>query len=108
PREAVSMDPQQRLLLEVVWESLWDSGRSPEQLAGSRTGVFLGIYSSDYARVLFGRTDAIGPHTCSGGAHSVASGRLSYLLDLHGPSVSVDTACSSSLVAVHLACQSLR
>jgi acyl transferase domain-containing protein/NADPH:quinone reductase-like Zn-dependent oxidoreductase/aryl carrier-like protein len=108
PREASAMDPQQRLLLEVAWEALWDAGIAPDRLAGTSTGVFVGVYGTDYARLLLENPRAIGPHTCAGAAHSMASGRISFLLDLHGPSVTIDTACSSSLVAVHLACQSLR
>ncbi|MEV0170178.1 type I polyketide synthase [Streptomyces sp. NPDC050803] len=109
PREALAMDPQQRLLLEVAWEALEHSGTAPERLRGSRTGVYVGIAAPDYLieRLLDpeGLDDA---HTVTGGSHSTAVGRLSYLLDLRGPSIAVDTACSSSLVAVHLACQSLR
>ena len=108
PREAVCMDPQQRLLLEVVWEAIWNSGRAPESLAGSAAGVFIAVYNSDYSRLLVENAEAIGPNTTAGGSHSVASGRISFLLDLHGPCLSIDTACSSSLVAVHVACQSLR
>ncbi len=108
PREASAMDPQQRLLLEVAWETLWDAGIAPDRLGGTSTGVFLGVYGTDYARLLLEDPLAIGPHTCAGAAHSMASGRLSFLLDLQGPSITIDTACSSSLVAVHLACQSLR
>ena len=108
PREAVNMDPQQRLLLEVAWEALWDAGHAPASLAGSSTGVFIAIYNTDYARLLLKETDAINAHTCAGASHSMGSGRISFLLDLRGPSVSIDTACSSSLMAVHLACQSLR
>ena len=108
PREAVSMDPQQRLLLEVAYEGLEDAGQRLDRLAGSRTGVFIGICSSDYSWFQLADPDRIDAYTSSGWAHSVASGRLSYLLDLQGPSVAIDTACSSSLVAVHLACQSLR
>jgi acyl transferase domain-containing protein len=108
PREASAMDPQQRLLLEVAWEALWDAGIAPDRLGGTSTGVFLGVYGTDYARLLLEHPRAIGPHTCAGAAHSMASGRISFLLDLHGPSITIDTACSSSLVAVHLACQSLR
>ena len=105
---ASSMDPLQRLLLEVSWEALWDSGIAPHRLAGSRTGVFAAVINSDYSHLLIADRDAIGAHTCAGVSDSIASGRISYLLDLRGPSVSIDTACSSSLVAVHLACQSLR
>jgi mycoketide-CoA synthase len=108
PREAASMDPQQRLLLEVSWEALNDAGRPPESLAGTATGVFFALYNSDYSRLLLGDVAQIDGHASSGTSHGIAAGRLSYLLDLHGPSIAVDTACSSSLVAVHLACQSLR
>jgi malonyl CoA-acyl carrier protein transacylase len=109
PREAVTLDPQQRLLLEVSWEALEQAGLSPDRLAGSQTGVFVGICSSDYSQILLDRgVEAIDAYMGTGNTHSVAAGRLSYLLGLQGPSLSVDTACSSSLVTVHLACQSLR
>ncbi len=108
PREAAAMDPQQRLLLEVAWETLNDAGRSPESLNDTSTGIFFALYNSDYARLQFSDPATIGAHTSSGTSHGVAAGRLSYLLNLHGPSMAIDTACSSSLVAVHLACQSLR
>lgn len=108
PREAGVIDPQQRLLLEVAWESLWDAGIAPDRLAGTSTGVFLGMYGTDYSRLLLENPAAVGPHTCAGAAHSMGSGRISFLLDLHGPSITVDTACSSSLVSVYLAVQSLR
>jgi acyl transferase domain-containing protein/acyl-CoA synthetase (AMP-forming)/AMP-acid ligase II/acyl carrier protein len=106
PREAQSMDPQQRLLLEVAWEAMEDAGQV--DLAGSPTGVFVGISSSDYSRLLFRRLDQADAYYGTGGALSIAANRLSYLLDLRGPSWAVDTACSSSLVAVHNACQALR
>src|ERR1700751_5694259 len=109
PREAASMDPQQRVLLEVTWEALENAGLCADRLAGSQTGVFVGICNSDYLLRQFrtGR-DSIDAYVATGNAHSVASGRISYLLGLQGPSLSVDTGCSASLVAVHLACQSLR
>ncbi|MGO9917251.1 MAG: SDR family NAD(P)-dependent oxidoreductase, partial [Isosphaeraceae bacterium] len=109
-REAVSMDPQQRMLLEVVWEALEDAGLPPAKLPNSRSGVFLGISSSDFIHMLLRldeRMKRIDPYTATGNAHSIAANRLSYLLNLNGPSFAVDTACSSSLVAVHLACRSL-
>ncbi len=109
PREAASMDPQQRLLLEVAWEALEHAGQAPDRLGETRTGVFVGICGNDYFNLLM--RSAAGPsntYLASGTAHSVVSGRLSYVLGLRGPSVSIDTACSSSLAAVHLACQSLR
>jgi acyl transferase domain-containing protein/SAM-dependent methyltransferase len=108
PREAVSMDPQQRLLLEIGWEALENSGHAPTALAGASAGVYLGICNSDYGRALLSRKDLIDAYASSGNAYSVAAGRLSYFLGLHGPSMAVDTACSSSLVALHLACQGLR
>lgn len=109
PREAASMDPQQRLLLEVAWEALEDAAIAPDRLAGSKTGVFIGVCKSDYMqKLLEGGEGGLDAYFASGNAHSVASGRISYLLGLNGPSVSVDTACSSSLTAAHLACQSLR
>src|SRR5688572_30750299 len=109
PREAASMDPQQRLLLEVAWEALEHAGIAADSLAGSRTGVFVGLCNSDYFQALCSRdTAAFDAYLASGSAASVASGRLSYVLGLQGPAMSIDTACSSSLVAVHQACQSLR
>jgi acyl transferase domain-containing protein len=110
PREAVGMDPQQRLLLEVSWEALERAGQNPQQLAGSQTGVFIGISSVDYATLLtqFRDPSLIDAYTGTGVSLSVAAGRISYVLGLQGPSVSMDTACSSSLVAVHMACQNLR
>lgn len=109
PREATYMDPQQRLLLEVAWEALEDGGQVAEQLAGTRTGVFVGICATDYALIQsspFERV-SIDAHMATGNAVSIAAGRISYCLNLQGPSLAIDTACSSSLVATHLACQSL-
>ncbi len=106
PSEAEAMDPNQRLVLEVAWEALEDAGQA--RLAGSRTGVFVGVIGNDYAIRNFRRPDDVTPYVVTGNAHSIVSGRLAYVLDLRGPAVSVDTACSSSLVSVHLACQSLR
>jgi myxalamid-type polyketide synthase MxaD len=108
PREAVRMDPQQRLLLEVAWEALEAAGQGADSLAGSQTGVFIGVCASDYSYVQFTDLACLDAYTATGNAHSIVANRLSYLFDLQGPSFAVDTACSSSLVAVHLACQSLR
>ena len=109
PREALTMDPQQRLLLEVAWEALEHAGLAPDRLAGSQTGVFVGICNSDHFQRLVHRgEEAIDAYLASGSAHSVAAGRISYFLGLQGPALSIDTACSSSLVALHAACQSLR
>jgi acyl transferase domain-containing protein/surfactin synthase thioesterase subunit len=108
PREAVYMDPQQRLLLEVAWEALEDAGQAVDQLAGTSTGVFVGISGSDYHQRLRNSYGEINAYMATGNAFSIAANRLSYLFDLRGPSMAIDTACSSSLVAGHLACQSLR
>jgi acyl transferase domain-containing protein len=109
PREAETMDPQQRLLLEVAWEALENAAQVSDRLAGSDTGVFVGITSHDYADFhLTGLgTRLLGAHTITGNAHNAAAGRLSYCFGFQGPCMAVDTACSSSLVAVHLACRSL-
>ncbi len=107
PREALRMDPQQRWLLEVAWEALEDGGLAPDQVAGSRTGVFVGISSNDYANIQMKGPQDVDMYTNSGSTLSIASGRISYLFDLKGPSLSVDTACSSALVAVNLACNSI-
>ena len=110
PREAVAMDPQQRLLLEVAWETLEDAACAPESLAGTRCGVFVGLYNNNYGMSLRASPapQAINGWTASGAHPSIAAGRLSYSLDLSGPSLVIDTACSSSLVAVHLAVRSLQ
>lgn len=109
PREVRRIDPQQRLLLEVVWEALEDGGQPPDRLGGSDTGVFVGISGHDYADLQSqpASRELIDVHVNAGGATSIAANRVSYLLDLHGPSLAVDTACSSALTAVHLACVSL-
>ncbi|HEX4955004.1 MAG TPA: amino acid adenylation domain-containing protein [Thermoanaerobaculia bacterium] len=106
--EAAATDPQHRLLLEVAWEALERAGLAGESLAGSACGVFVGISTNDYGTLLGDDLRDLDAFTGTGNAYSAAAGRISYLLDLHGPCLAVDTACSSSLVALHLACQSLR
>src|SRR5262249_49211894 len=109
PREARCLDPQQRLLLEVSWEALEDAGLAPDRLAGSRTGVFVGISTSDYATLLLAQPEVEpDPYAGPGTALNFAAGRIAHFLGLKGPCLAVDTACSSSLVAVHLACRSLQ
>ena len=108
PREAARMDPQQRILLEVAWEALEDAGQVPERLAGTDTGMFVGISNNDYGRIQFSDLSRIDAYAGTGNALSIAANRISYLFDFRGPSIAIDTACSSSLVAVHLACSSLR
>jgi malonyl CoA-acyl carrier protein transacylase len=110
PKEATYMDPQQRILLEVTWEALENAGLNAEALAGSQTGVFVGIYSRDYEHLLVKDEEGKNCNIYSGTGNflSVASGRVAYFFGFTGPAISVDTACSSSLVSFHLACQSLR
>ncbi|WRZ87654.1 type I polyketide synthase [Streptomyces sp. NBC_01007] len=109
PREATAMDPHQRLMLELSWHALEDAGLVPARLAESRTGVFTGVITDDYAS-LTSRLgdDAVTAHTMTGLHRSIIANRVSYLLGLTGPSLTVDTGQSSSLVSVHLACESLR
>ncbi|MCW2248523.1 natural product biosynthesis luciferase-like monooxygenase protein/amino acid adenylation domain-containing protein [Azospirillum fermentarium] len=109
-REAEGMDPQQRVLLEVAWEALEDAGLIPEQLAGSATGVFVGVTASDYGllQVEHADDDYNNPYFNTGTPLNGCAGRLSYVLGFQGPCLAVDTACSSSLSAIHLACASLR
>jgi myxalamid-type polyketide synthase MxaB len=111
PRDVPVIDPQQRLLLEVAWEALESAGRAPDSLGGSATGVWVGISNCDYAKRqmrLRNHLQAIDVGAAAGVTFCIAANRISYLLDLRGPSLALDTACSSSLVAVHLACASLR
>ncbi|MGK8557565.1 type I polyketide synthase [Nocardia gipuzkoensis] len=108
PREASLMDPQQRLLLEVTWEALEHAGLPPRELAGSDTGVFVGVCTGDYGALMLEDLASIEAWTGIGAATCAVANRISHSFDLRGPSVAVDTACSASLVALHLATQSLR
>lgn len=108
PREAAHIDPQQRKILEVAWRALEHAGEPLEALAGTATGVFIGICNSDHARLELVDDGSITQYGGTGTAYSLVANRLSYTLDLRGPSMALDTACSSSLAALHLACQSLR
>ncbi len=103
PREAALMDPQQRLLLELAWEAIENAGVRAESLRGSDCGVYIGISGSDYAQRLVEDLGALDSTVATGNTSSLAANRLSYVLDLHGPSMPIDTACSSSLVAFHQA-----
>ena len=107
PREAPYVDPQHRLLLETAWEAIEDAGLVLDFERGTDLGVFVGISHNDYQGIQSSSFDhsSIGPHTPTGSAHSIAANRISYCLNLRGPSVAMDTACSSALTAVHAACE---
>ena len=107
PLEAKLMDPQQRLFLQTVWRALEDAGYRPADLAGSATGVFVGVSTSDYFEAMRAAGAAIDAHTATGFAHSMLANRVSFLFDWRGPSQIIDTACSSSLIALHRAVQAM-
>lgn len=109
PREAACMDPQQRLLLEVTWEAFEDAGVPLGNVAGTRTGVFIGGFCMDHLlhQMQPSNRHLIQAHSPVGASVTLLSNRLSHAFDLRGPSLTMDTACSSSLVAIHYACQSL-
>lgn len=109
-REATELDPQQRLLLEMSWEALENAGQPLKRIHGSRTGVFIGSSTDDYAHQLINphQRFQINPYRSLGTLRCMAAGRLAYFYNFQGPAMQLDTACSSSLLSVHLACQSLR
>lgn len=109
PREAELMDPQQRITLETVYHALEDAGISPAGIKGSNTGVFMGLCSSDYSWLLNKQPDLASEAQFSTGiVHAVLVNRISYLLNIHGPSEPVDAACASSLIAIHKAVENIR
>lgn len=108
PQEAELMDPQQRLFLQTVWKAIENAGYSPTSLSGSKTGLFLGLSTNDYSELMIEKGLDIEAQTAIGTQHSIVANRISYLLNLHGPSIPVDTACSSSLVAIHYAVESIK
>ena len=93
PREAALMDPQQRMLLEMSWEALENSGVKPSTIRGSQCGVFIGIASADYSYRLADDLSAVDSSVATGNTASIAANRISYVLDLQGPSMAIDTAC---------------
>lgn len=108
PREAELMDPQHRLLLETVWKTIEDANYRPSDLAGTNTGLFVGISNVDYhEKILTQRVDT-DSYFLTGNTHSVLVNRISYFLDFHGPSKAIDTACSSSLVALCTGVEAIR
>jgi len=105
PTEAESMDPQQRLFLQACWHSIENAGYDARRLSGSMCGVFVGCSSTDYHQL--SREHLLSAKGFTGSAMSILAARISYFLNLRGPSISIDTACSSSLVALANACDSL-
>ncbi|KAJ5587845.1 lovastatin nonaketide synthase [Penicillium hispanicum] len=108
PAEADSIDPQQRLLLETVYEAIESAGMSLDALQGTQTAVYVGMMACDYQDVMLADTECTPTYTGTGSARSIASNRISYFFDWHGPSMTIDTACSSSMMAIHLGVQALR
>lgn len=109
PRQAEWMDPAQRLFLEVACESIQDAGIAFQRLQDSSTGIFVGVAGNEYAPLIHQQEHpTLNVFAATGAATSIVANRLSYFLNVHGPSLVVDTACSSSLVAVHLACRSIQ
>lgn len=107
PREAAAMDPQQRLLLQSAWRAFEDAALDPRAQAGSNTGVYVGVMANEWS-LQMRDLPRITPQLGSGNGYFMTANRVSYQLNLQGPSMAIDTACSSSLVAVHLACVALR
>jgi phthiocerol/phenolphthiocerol synthesis type-I polyketide synthase C len=105
-REARQIDPQQRLLLELAWETLEDSGRTPEDIAAA--GVYIGASGLEYANQRLTDPANGDAYFMPGNTLSIFANRISHALGLHGPSMTIDTACSSSLFALHTACEDLR
>jgi acyl transferase domain-containing protein/acyl carrier protein len=108
PREAELMDPQQRIFLKTVWQLIEDAGYSSLDIANTNTGVFVGVGTTDYSDLLNKYNVEIKAQTATGTCHAILANRISYLLDLRGPSEAIDTACSSSLVAIHSALESIK
>ncbi|UVS80435.1 Beta-ketoacyl-acyl-carrier-protein synthase I [Actinokineospora sp. UTMC 2448] len=109
PKEAQYTDPQQRMLLETTWEALEDATIDPAAFRGGNGGVYVGAGSIDYAMELTTLpNEELDGHLAAGITFFPMSGRLSYFLDWHGPSMTIDTACASSLTALHQAVVGLR
>lgn len=108
PREAESMDPQQRMAMELSWKAIEDAGYKPSSLAGTNTGVFMGVCHWDYAELLERDVEEVDAYFPTGVAYSIISNRVSYFFDFKGPSITNDTACASSLVSMYEAVRSIQ
>lgn len=102
PREAELIDPQQRLFLQTVWKTIEDAGYTSNAIAAIKTGLFVGVFNHDYAELLQ-QNEVMDAYLTTGTMNSMIANRISYFLNLRGPSEAIDTACSSSLVAIHQA-----
>ncbi|AUS27493.1 SDR family NAD(P)-dependent oxidoreductase [Paenibacillus sp. P2(2022)] len=107
PREAALMDPQQRLLMTYIWKAIEDAGIPAAGLSGTHTGIFAGTANSGYSGMIYQGDVGVEAYSSSGMAPSVGPNRMSYFLNIHGPSEPVETACSSSLVAIHRAVKAI-
>ncbi|MGH9349014.1 MAG: SDR family NAD(P)-dependent oxidoreductase, partial [Vicinamibacterales bacterium] len=105
PAEAEAMDPQQRLLMTHVWQAIEDAGYAPQSLSGTRTGIFVGTGNTGYGALVERAQVGVQGYSSTGAVPSIGPNRVSYLLNLRGPSEPIETACSSSLVALHHAMQ---
>jgi acyl transferase domain-containing protein len=108
PIEAAALDPQQRLLLQASWRALEDAGIDPRSLAGTPTGVFVGMMSSEWGILQILDFPRLTEFRGAGSGYFMTANRISYHLNLTGPSMAIDSACSSSLTAVHQGCAALR
>ncbi|XP_050391837.1 phenolphthiocerol/phthiocerol polyketide synthase subunit C [Patella vulgata] len=106
--EALKMDPQHKFVLDSTFMALENAGISKQQISGSNTGVYIGMFSSDYSNIFSTIAEESDNYTLTGTSNSIVAARVSYVFNLTGPSMKIDTACSSSLVSIHLACQALR
>ncbi|KAF7538397.1 hypothetical protein G7054_g2978 [Neopestalotiopsis clavispora] len=107
PLEVETMDASQRKLLEVIYEAFENAGDTWENVSGSRTGVFVGNFTTEHTVIQSRDPDHPRPYVTTGSSLSLLSNRISYIFNLSGPSVTLDTACSSSLYALHLAVRAI-
>ncbi|KAG6010455.1 Type I Iterative PKS [Claviceps maximensis] len=106
--DAQAIDPQQRMLLEVSYEALENAGLRKEDISGTDTCVYVGSFVKDYEQICLRDPDWAPQYAATGNGVAIMANRISYFLDIHGPSMTIDTGCSGSLVSVHLGAQSLR
>lgn len=102
-KQAECMDPQMRMLLECTYEAIIDAGINPQEIRGSRTGVYIGCSNSETEQHWCADPDLVNGYGLIGCARAMFANRLSYTFDFKGPSYAVDTACSSSLIAMSTA-----